>query len=108
MVPTQIFTFPTAFKSPNFQQEMDVTLSGNIIDKTNEASFKVMRVSIPTLNEKDEQHITEDPLTQLEYSIAAEDGTTGNISIKKKYWINNGPLNMSMHGHGMHMNHVNM
>jgi hypothetical protein len=32
--------------------------------------------------------------SQQECPIMMDDGTIGNILIKNKFWINNGPLNM--------------
>ena len=51
---------------------------------------------IPSLNERSNQPVTQDPLTQSEYQIRIDDGTTGSILIKNRFWINNTSLNMTM------------
>ena len=79
-------------KAPNFQQELDVTLSQNMANKINSISSKI-KVTFPSLEERTSQHITVDPLTQSEYNIKVDDGTTDKIVIRNKFWINNGPLN---------------
>jgi hypothetical protein len=89
------FSHPLS-KAPNFEQEMNVSLSGEILNKFKESNYQIMKVSIPSLNEKNNQPITSDPLTQSEYPIRIDDGTTGSISIKAKFWINNTSLNMPM------------
>jgi hypothetical protein len=83
-------------KAPNFEQEMNVSLSGEILNKFKQSNYQIMKVSIPSLNEKNNQPITSDPLTQSEYPIRTDDGTTGSISIEAKFWINNTSLNMPM------------
>jgi hypothetical protein len=84
-------------KAPNFQQEVDVMVSGNILNKIKSSGNGPIKISIPSLNERSIQPITSDPLTQPEYAINADgDGSTGKISIQYKFWINNGPLNRSM------------
>jgi hypothetical protein len=101
-------------KAPNFQQELDVTLSGDISDKIKELDSEIVKISIPSLNEKSNQHITTDPLTQSEYTIrmdVKEEETdavdvSGKIEIINKFWINNGPLNFEEnHNHHHNMNH---
>lgn len=80
-------------KAPNFQQELDVRVSGAaLIHQINESSG-LIKISIPSLNERSMQPITSDPLTQPEYTMNTEDDTGGNISIGNKFWINNVPLN---------------
>jgi hypothetical protein len=84
-------------KVPNFQQELDVTVSGDILDKIKESDSGLVKTSIPSLKERSMQPITSDPLTQAEYTIRMDDdGSTGKISIGNKFWINNGPLNQAM------------
>jgi hypothetical protein len=84
-------------KAPNFQQELDVTLSGDILNKIGSSDNGPIKTSIPSLNEKSMQPIASDPLRQQEYTIKCDDdGSTGKISIGNKFWINNGPLNQSM------------
>ena len=80
---------------PNFEQEIDIALSDNILNKIKGANFEIVKVSISSINEKNNQPITYDLLSQQEYPIMMDDGTIGNILIKNKFWINNGPLNMS-------------
>ena len=81
-------------KAPNFEQELDISISGNLSDKIKES--EIIKISIPSVNEKSRQHITHDPLTQNDYTIATENGTKFQISITNRFWINNGPLNHSM------------
>jgi hypothetical protein len=83
-------------KAPNFEEELDVIVSGDISNKAYESDSEVTKISIDSLNEKSKQPIDKDPITQSEYQITAEDGTIGKISILNKFWINNGPLNMNM------------
>ena len=83
-------------KAPNFQQEVDVSVSDNIIDIINNMNNNILEVSIPALNEKSKQPIREDPLTQSQYTINIDNNTKGIIDIKSKYWINNNSLNMKM------------
>jgi hypothetical protein len=95
-------------KAPNFEQELDVTLSSNISDKIKELDTEIVKISIPSLNERSNQPITIDPLTQSEYIIRIDDvddkaaDTSGKIEIINKFWINNGSLNFN---HDHNMNH---
>lgn len=98
-------------KAPNFQQELDVTLSGDISDKIKELDSEIVKISIPSLNERSKQPITIDPLTQSEYTIRMDDlddeavNVSGKIKIMNKYWINNGFLNLNEnHNHHHNMN----
>ncbi len=88
-------------KAPNFQQEIDVSLSNDISDIINNIDNTITKISIPSLSEKSKQPIADDPLTQSQYNIIMDNGTTGTIKIESKYWINNGPLNMNMTGMNM-------
>lgn len=99
-------------KAPNFQQELDVALSGNISDKIKELDSEIVKISIPSLNERSKQPITIDPLTKSEYTIRMDDvdneavDVSGKIKIINKFWINNGPLNFKKnHNHHHNMNH---
>jgi hypothetical protein len=83
-------------KAPNFEQELNVTLSGDISNKINQLNSKITKISISSLNEKSRQPITEDPLTQSQYTITMDDGTTGKIDIDNKFFINNASLNEGM------------
>ena len=56
----------------------------------------ISKTSIPSLNEKSKQPITEDPLNQSQYNIKIDNNIEGIINIKSKYWINNNSLNMRM------------
>ena len=78
-------------KAPNFEQELDISIAGNLSDKIKES--KIIKVSIPSLNEESIQPITNDPLNQNDYIIATENGDKIPISITNKFWINNNPLN---------------
>jgi hypothetical protein len=93
-------------KAPNFQQEIDISISDNIVDTINKMNNSITRISIPSLSEKSEQPIVNDPLNQSQYTINMDNGITGTINIGSKYWINNGPLNMQMQN--MNMNEMNM
>lgn len=77
-------------KAPNFEQELGVSISGSLLD-TNESHL--MKISIPSVEEKKIQHITTDPLTQNEYTIETEKKEKFQISITNRYWINNTMLN---------------
>ena len=83
-------------KAPNFEQELDVTISGDIPNKINQLNSKITKVSIPSEKEKSRQPIKKDPLTQSEYTITLDDGITGKISIVQKFFINNVSLNEGM------------
>ena len=83
-------------KAPNFEQELDIRLSGDIPNKINESKSKITKISIPSEKEKTRQPINRDPLTQSEYAVTMEDGTTGKVSIGDKFFINNASLNEGM------------
>ena len=78
-------------KAPNFEQKLDISIAGNLSDKIKES--KIIKVSIPSLNEESIQPITNDPLNQNDYIIATENGDKIPISFTNKFWINNDPLN---------------
>ena len=92
-------------RAPNFQQELDVTLSGDIIDKINELDSEILKISIPSLKERSNQPITIDPLTGSVFTIRMDDRyeMSGKIKIINKFWINNNPLNSKPHHHNMNM-----
>jgi hypothetical protein len=100
-------------KAPNFQQELDVTLSGDISDKIKELDSEIVKISISSLNERSKQPITIDPLTQSEYTIRMDDvddeavDVSGKIEIINKFWINNSPLNLK-EDHNNHHHNMNM
>jgi len=77
-------------KAPNFEQELDVSLSGNF---SNKKESEIIKISIPSEKEKSRQHISRDPLTQNTYSVETENAENLEISITKRFWINNGMLN---------------
>ena len=79
-------------KFPNFEQELDVSMSGTDEVKEN----GIFKISFPSVKEKSRQHITSDPLVANEYTITTPEGKEFKISIKNRFWINNGPLNLSM------------
>ena len=78
-------------KAPNFEQELDISMSGNLSDKIKES--KIIKISISSVKEKSRQHITHDPLTKNDYTITTENGDKFPISISNRFWINNIPLN---------------
>jgi len=78
-------------KAPNFEQELDISLSGNLSNGNKES--EIIKISIPSINEKSRQPIEVDPLTQNDYTIQTEKGDKFQISITNRFWINNGPLN---------------
>lgn len=88
-------------RAPNFQQELDVTLSGDIIDKINELDSEILKISFPSLKERTNQPITIDPLTGPEFTIRMDNRPemSGKIKIINKFWINNNPLNSEPHHH---------
>ena len=82
-------------KAPNFEHELDISISGNLPDNIKES--EIIKISIPAVEEKSGQPITHDPLSQNDYTIATENGAKIQISIMNRFWINNGPLNHSNH-----------
>ena len=78
-------------KAPNFEQELDISMSGNLSDKIKES--KIIKISISSVKEKSRQHITHDPLPKNDYTITTEKGDKFPISISNRFWINNIPLN---------------
>jgi hypothetical protein len=83
-------------KAPNFEQELDVILSGDISSKVMEPNFVLAKVSIPPLNDSpslDKSRYPIDPLTKKEYQVTMDDGTTGGISVTANFFINNWSLN---------------
>jgi hypothetical protein len=83
-------------KAPNFELELDILISGDLPDG-NES--RIIKISIPSVNERNSQPIKEDPLTQNEYIIETENGNKVQISITNRFWINNGPLNHGVSDH---------
>lgn len=77
-------------KADNFEQELDISLSGNLSDKK---ESEIIKISIPSEKEKSRQPITNDPLTQNDYNIETENADKFQISITNRFWINNGMLN---------------
>ena len=53
-------------KAPNFQQELDVTVSGDILGKIKDSDSGLVKVMIPSLKERSMEPITTDPLTQAD------------------------------------------
>jgi hypothetical protein len=102
--------------APNFQQELDISLHNlkltgdkTIHDILNGSDSGPTIVSIPDLEEKNNQPILQDPLDKSDYTISIDSddtngASTGKISILNKFWINNGPLNQGFtgHNHGDH------
>jgi hypothetical protein len=88
-------------KAPNFEQELDISISGSQPDNKEPEIFKV---SIPSVDERSKQPIVkvdekskeiiiEDPLTRSDYEIVTEKGDRFQVSIKNKFMINNSMLN---------------
>jgi hypothetical protein len=86
-------------KAPNFEQELDISISGKQPDNKESEIFKV---SIPSVDERSKQPfvkgkgencIIEDPLTRSDYEIVTEKGDRFQVSIKNKFMINNSMLN---------------
>jgi hypothetical protein len=72
-------------KAPNFEQELDISISGS---QPNNKESEIFKVSIPSVDERSKQHITKDPLTRSNYEIETEKGDRFQVSIIK-IWINN-------------------
>jgi hypothetical protein len=79
-------------KAPNFEQELDISIS-DIQPNNKDKDSKIFKVSIPSVEERSKQHITEDPLTRGDYEIVTEKDDKFQISIINRFWINNGMLN---------------
>jgi hypothetical protein len=88
-------------KAPNFEQELDITISGSQPDNKESEIFKV---SIPSVDERSKQPINkgrdknkklimEDPLTRSDYEIVTEKGDRFQVSIINRFMINNTMLN---------------
>jgi hypothetical protein len=77
-------------KAPNFEQELDISISGTQPDNKESEIFKV---SIPSVDERSKQHITKDPLTRSDYEIVTEKADKFQVSIINRFWINNTMLN---------------
>jgi hypothetical protein len=87
-------------KARNFQQELDVTLSDSMANKINKLN-QLTKITIPSLQERTVQPITLDPLSQSEYNIRMDDGTTDKVLFGNKFWINNGDEYLNMPPMGM-------
>jgi len=92
-------------KAPNFEQELDISISGRQPDNKESEIFKV---SIPSVDERSKQPINkgvdenenaiiEDPLTRSDYEIVTEKGNKFQVSIENKFMINNSMLNPHKH-----------
>ncbi len=77
-------------KAPNFEQELDISILDNL---SNSEESTIIKISVPSVNEKSKQHIKVDPLTQNDYNIETEIGDKHHISIINRFWINNDFLN---------------
>ena len=78
-------------KAPNFEQELDISISGNMPENEEPEIFKI---SIPSEDEKSSQHITKDPLIRNDYDVVTEKDDKFHISITNRFWINNAILNL--------------
>lgn len=79
---------------PNFQHEIDVTLSQNLYDMMTNTKSKVTKITFPALFEKDNQPIEKNPLKNLKYDIEWDNHNTGSIKIEKYAWFDSEMLNM--------------
>jgi hypothetical protein len=88
-------------KAPNFEQELDISISGN---QPNDKESEIFKVSIPSVDERSKQPINkgvdergklimEDPLTRSDYEIVTEKGDRFQVSIINRFMINNTMLN---------------
>jgi hypothetical protein len=77
-------------KAPNFEQELDISITGNLSDNKESEIFKI---SIPTEAERSRQPIKNDPLDRSDYEIVTEKTDKFQISIINRFWINNSMLN---------------
>jgi hypothetical protein len=90
-------------KAPNFEQELDISISGNLSDNKDSEIFKI---SIPTEAERSKQpmyNIRENkfitvPLARDDYEIVTEKTDKFQISIINRFWINNSMLNPEFWG----------
>ena len=92
-------------KKPNFQQELDVTLSGDVSNKVKGPNFALTKLLIPSLSDipsLDPNGYPKDVLVLKEYQVKTDDGTTGRISVVNNFYINNWSLN------GLSMPNMNM
>jgi hypothetical protein len=83
-------------KAPNFEQELKVILSGNVSSKVKEPNFVLAKVLIPSFKDSpslDGSRYPKDPITKKEYQVTMDDGTTGGVSIRFNFFINNWSLN---------------
>lgn len=80
-------------KAPNFEQELDISISGIQPDNKDSEIFKI---SILSEDEKSKQHIKKDPLTKRDYEIVTKDEQKFQISITNRFWINNIMLNKGL------------
>jgi hypothetical protein len=92
-------------KKPNFQQELDVTLSGDVSNKVKEPNFALTKLLIPSLTDipsLDPNGYPKESLNLKEYQVRMDDGTSGTISVVNNFYINNWSLN------GLTMPNMNM
>jgi hypothetical protein len=80
-------------KAPNFQQELDIKASSSVSDRIKNKSG-IIKISIPSMDEKKIQPIRDDPLTEQQYNIRMENGSINMIEIQSKYWFDITMLNM--------------
>ena len=77
-------------KAPNFEQELDISISGSLL---NNKESEIFKISITAEAERSKQPITKDPLAKSDYEIVTEKTDKFQISIKNRFWINNSMLN---------------
>jgi hypothetical protein len=81
-------------KYPNFQQEVDVTLSQDFQDMIINTKTGITKIIIPSLHEKDNQPIKIDPLKDSDYVISMNNSETAFIKIGTYSWFDVDMLNV--------------
>jgi len=79
-------------KAPNFQQEMEIKL-----DKKINIDSKPIKVSIPSLKEREKQPITTDPLVEQSKYVIKYDESTSKMEVSKYQWFETSMLNTETH-----------
>ena len=100
-------------KAPNFQQELDIELTDEMVSNIKNLHSEITKIHIPSLNEENGHPFKSDPLTESEYPLMIDNdgGMAGSFKVLRRYWINNNPLNDGLEHHnmdGMDHHHMNM